>query len=590
MTIPPLAFDIDSRYKGRPGFAAARRDIGDTRRSAHQLNADVKRASASIAGIGKSALIGATGLASFAAAIIKMKQGLEQFDRIAKVARQNGLDGEFYQTLAFMAGEASVEVGVLDNALRKFTVAIGEAKNGSGTLYTELKRIDPALLDLILNAETAEQRIRLYSTAVANAASAEDRAALVKAGFGQRGADLVRVLELGAGAMDQSAQKARDLGNIIENEVLDQAEEMQNRLGNAADALDKQLNAALISASPLLVNFYENMATAVKVAREWSEALDDLPGKLAAIGNSSVFAKVNDMLASVGLIDESLYQNLKDQTGGDGKSSSTFTTSDSFGGGTVGPKRFDSTFSVVQPNNDNSAKSYDFNQWNELLGALEAEKKALREVARANDEAGVSRGGSAGSMRGASDAAKDLASNLTTAGLQGQQLNQILGGGVSSVVSDIMRGVDAMDALKSAGLRVAEQFVQMQLQAALFGQSVGGIGGGGGGFGGILGALFGGFRAGGGAVEPGKVYGVGERGFELFMPDVPGEIISNDSLRQIAGRSSQGGNTSFSLVQDNRGADAGKLAEVQQEIRELKSNFKKMSVGAQSMQNVRGTV
>ncbi|MBO6759275.1 MAG: hypothetical protein JJ902_23330, partial [Roseibium sp.] len=144
MTIPPLAFQINGRDKSGPAFKSARRNIGDTRRAVGLMNADVKLASSQLVGFGKSALLGATGLVSMAAAVAKMKTGLEQFDRIAKVARQNGLDGRFYQTLAFMAGEASVEISVLDNALRKFTVGVGEARNGTGTLYTELKRADQA--------------------------------------------------------------------------------------------------------------------------------------------------------------------------------------------------------------------------------------------------------------------------------------------------------------------------------------------------------------------------------------------------------------------------------------------------------------
>jgi phage-related minor tail protein len=46
-----------------------------------------------------------------------------------------------------------------------------------------------------------------------------------------------------------------------------------------------------------------------------------------------------------------------------------------------------------------------------------------------------------------------------------------------------------------------------------------------GGVGGLLGAAFGGFRAGGGPVEPGRAYVVGERGKEVFMPSVPGMIV-----------------------------------------------------------------
>lgn len=529
MTIPPLAFDIRGRDQSGQAFRSARRNMGETRRAANRLNADVKMASASIAGIGKSALIGATGIASFAAAIIKMKQGLEQFDRIAKVARQNGLDGEFYQTLAFMAGEASVDVGVLDNALRKFTVSVGEAKNGAGTLYTELRRIDPTMLDLILNAKTAEERIRLYANAVSNAASAEDKAALVKAGFGQRGADLVRVLELGAVAMDKSGTKAQRLGNIIEQDILDQAEEMQNRLGNAADALDKQLNAALVEASPLLINFNENMAAVVKLSREWASALDELPSKLAAVGNSSVFERLNEMLRAAGLIDESLYSNLQSSAPEDATS---YITRSSFGGDRSGDRVL-AGFSHFPEVNENRTPVYDASQWSLLHTALESEKRLLDEISTAGAGANDVRRLSADAMGEATGAALDLTKHLSDATSEGRALSNVMNSGLSSIVSDIANGVEALDALKSAGLRVAEQFLQMQIQAAFFGNTVKGIGGGGGGFfSSLLGAV--GLRRSGGRAGPGDIMEVGENGRELFVADRAGEIVSNDNLRRVA--------------------------------------------------------
>ncbi|KZK76481.1 hypothetical protein PsW64_05210 [Pseudovibrio sp. W64] len=215
----------------------------------------------------------AAGALSLAGALTLAKQGLEDFDKVAKTARQNGLSGEFYQTLAFMAGEASIETSTLDTALRKFTIGVGEAKFETGELYSALEKADRGLLRALVNASSGEERLRRYADAVSKAKTAEEKALLVKAGFGQRGTDLVRVLELGSDAMDKAGRKASALGNIIENDVLEQAEEMQNRLGNASDALDKQLKASLIDIGPYLINFSENMAGAVKKARELKEAV-----------------------------------------------------------------------------------------------------------------------------------------------------------------------------------------------------------------------------------------------------------------------------------------------------------------------------
>ena len=56
--------------------------------------------------------------------------------------------------------------------------------------------------------------------------------------------------------------------------------------------------------------------------------------------------------------------------------------------------------------------------------------------------------------------------------------------------------------------------------------------------GGIPPVLFGGFRAKGGPVRPGRAYVVGERGPELMVPSTPGTIVPNSALNPVNGRPS----------------------------------------------------
>lgn len=94
----------------------------------------------------------------------------------------------------------------------------------------------------------------------------------------------------------------------------------------------------------------------------------------------------------------------------------------------------------------------------------------------------------------------------------------------------IVSGKDLADVFEN----LAKSIARAALEAALFntGPFAAGGGTGGGLLGGLLGGLFGGFRAGGGDVETGKAYVVGERGPELFAPTVSGSIIPADKLRR----------------------------------------------------------
>lgn len=70
-----------------------------------------------------------------------------------------------------------------------------------------------------------------------------------------------------------------------------------------------------------------------------------------------------------------------------------------------------------------------------------------------------------------------------------------------------------------------------------------------------IGSLFGGFRASGGPVSASKAYVVGERGPELFRPNVSGSILTNGQMRGLQTGGVRGGGGSFSINVDVSGAN-----------------------------------
>lgn len=123
---------------------------------------------------------------------------------------------------------------------------------------------------------------------------------------------------------------------------------------------------------------------------------------------------------------------------------------------------------------------------------------------------------------------------------------------------------------------MVKQLGEMALKAAL----VGGGGGGGGsksGFGGILGSVFGGFRAGGGSVDPGGMYMVGESGPELFSPQSPGTVVPNGGF----------GGHSVTYNVDARGAAPGVGPEVVSALKQAEDRAVFRSINALRQLNVR---
>lgn len=81
--------------------------------------------------------------------------------------------------------------------------------------------------------------MRLATDAIAKAGSASERAALSTALFGDAGAKMAVVFQGGAQALDGWMNKARDLGLIIDKDVIKRADEMGDSFQIAAQALDE---------------------------------------------------------------------------------------------------------------------------------------------------------------------------------------------------------------------------------------------------------------------------------------------------------------------------------------------------------------
>jgi lambda family phage tail tape measure protein len=105
------------------------------------------------------------------------------------------------------------------------------------------------------------------------------------------------------------------------------------------------------------------------------------------------------------------------------------------------------------------------------------------------------------------------------------QFNTLTKGFEDAIVKFVQTGKlsfkDLFNSLIAEAVRASANKLLMSIFGSLFG------GGGGGSF---LGSLFGGFRANGGPVNPGKAYVVGEQGPELFMPKNAGSIVPNGAV------------------------------------------------------------
>ncbi len=135
---------------------------------------------------------------------------------------------------------------------------------------------------------------------------------------------------------------------------------------------------------------------------------------------------------------------------------------------------------------------------------------------------------------------KKLADNATKVKQAFDQLSTTIGNDIKNGIAGLIKGTSTLGDLLN---NVADRFLDVALNQALFGSILGSGGKKGGG---LLGAI--GLFANGGRPPVGKASIVGERGPELFVPRLSGTIVPNNKL-------GGGGSTSVVVNVDASGSD-----------------------------------
>ncbi|AKI01436.1 hypothetical protein IMCC20628_02740 [Hoeflea sp. IMCC20628] len=219
---------------------------------------------------------------SISAALMKARDAVTSFDKIAKNAKATGLDSDFYQGLIHGADLAGVGVDELNAGMVAFIRNSGLAAVGQGELAGKLKELNPELLKQLQSAKTQEERFRLVADAVKAVTSETQKAAIASAAFGRNGARMVELLKDGADGLDAMATEARRLGLVIDRDVLAKSEAMNDQLSIATRIMDAEFKKALVDLAPVLVSTARLAADVAGAIRQIVDAMKGLETKSKA--------------------------------------------------------------------------------------------------------------------------------------------------------------------------------------------------------------------------------------------------------------------------------------------------------------------
>jgi hypothetical protein len=264
----------------------------------------------------KTALAAVAGAAGFG---LLIKSSLKSIDVLGKTADKIGITTEGLTKLQLAASIAGTSSAVLNKALQKMVVAVGEAGNGVGVAKQAFAQLGISIKDVIeLNPE---EQFGVISDALNSVENNTQKLTLAYEIFGAKGTELLNIMRMGKDGLADIGREAELFGLTMSRETVagvEAANDALTRLFSLGEGFSKQLTAALAPAiedvTTALKDFIIETAASEGGIRGFAQsfAIDLLNGFKSGVEGIKKFLEFVDKakikLIELGIIDNSVQE------------------------------------------------------------------------------------------------------------------------------------------------------------------------------------------------------------------------------------------------------------------------------------------
>lgn len=204
---------------------------------------------------------GAAVAAGVTAAALAINKVATAADDLAKRTRRIDFPIEEFQEWQFVAEQSGIAQELFDKSMEKFVKTVGEARAGTGTLVTILKKTNKPLLRQLLATKNSADAFDIYVQALRSTENVLDRTALATAAFGRTGAKFLNITEQSSDAIAALRKEQRENG-VITAQQAKEAEKYNDALNSLKRSLFGLLQTVIL---PMLPKLTETL----RVWREW---------------------------------------------------------------------------------------------------------------------------------------------------------------------------------------------------------------------------------------------------------------------------------------------------------------------------------
>lgn len=444
--------------------------------------------------------------AAVGGAFATIAKGLERQADLFDLSTRLGATTRGLSQLQYAAEQSGVSVQTLNMGLQRMVRRVAEAANGTGEARGALEELNLSASDL--KALKPEQQFQVLADAIMGVEDPADRVRLAMKLFDSEGVALIQTMQGGSEALQAFAAESDRLGTTVDDGAAQAAK-------RASDAFTR-LSGVFVGASNALAGKFapEIEAVANFMAEQLPKAGDFVRKAFITIQRGAV--NLTLALLQVRIKWNELTRDFEEADRLKASADILRQMVADLGAQAAMVGRVDTSLSQYRDGLDKTSYSLD-----QFRQASSSAADAISDTA---------------------DEAKKAADEIPAFWQEAQESFEVAESMLSKPVDestsvmDKFFGEDSLKNLFSDFENIEDRFKQLlanmlaEALATQISQAIFGGGGGGGGIGSFVSSLFGGARADGGPVSAGSMYLVGERGPELLVPNVSGNIVPNEAL------------------------------------------------------------
>jgi len=190
---------------------------------------------------------------------------IELASTVVDTADNIGVSTKTLQEYTYAASLSSVGTEQLQNAMTIFATSLGQAHAGAGKLYSYLDKSNPVLLQQVVNAKSVDEALDAVFTTMGKMTSQTDRLALAQAAFGKKNLELVNLVKDGTSAFEAMRQKANELGIVVRDDLLRNAEDAGDKIETLSQVVRAQLTVAVAENAAEIGHMAEELTKVVPI-------------------------------------------------------------------------------------------------------------------------------------------------------------------------------------------------------------------------------------------------------------------------------------------------------------------------------------